>query len=214
MSRNSEEGGKQGELCDPQLGAPRALRYGRMVGGRQGTQKPWLLWHACAHTALSRSRQGLTRPGRPVQRSWEGRKKQKDRTGRLRREARKVTRRAAFRGHHTWKRRERCVLSTNTPARSRERTSAGCSWCKSSRATYNRKTLDTWCLELCDLGCVCVCAHAGSYRKKACPPAVLDPTEGSSVTPQGYTNALGAWPCETRDRQLLHKAEKPTAPVP
>lgn len=36
MSRNSEV---RGELCDPQLGTPRTIRYRRIVGGCQGACK-------------------------------------------------------------------------------------------------------------------------------------------------------------------------------
>lgn len=89
-----------------------------------------------------------------------------------------MTQRTAFRGHHTWKRGERRVLSTNTPAQSRERTSAGCSWRKSSRASYNRKTLDTWCLELCVFGvCVRVCT-CRQLQEESMPPSSAGPHRG------------------------------------
>lgn len=79
-----------GELRDPQLGPLRTAGCRRTVGGAWGTRENRRireaakqaqgLTHAGTHTALARK----TGNGRvkPTQRSWGGRKKQKDKTGR------------------------------------------------------------------------------------------------------------------------------------
>lgn len=41
----------------------------------------------------------------------------------------------------------------------------------------------------------------------------LEEGSPSPPAPGACSNALGAWPCEPWDRQELHKAEKPTAPI-